>query len=130
MFWVGVSLLVMSMTGLGDDTRFFIAFLAKLKDAAREEIREPARREAIEREVEALGKAFFKHRAELALVGDCIARADDSYGATAADYQACAESEARLMEGAAEQLISARTRLHGLVSVEEAARVRVRVVGR
>ena len=70
MFWVGVSLLVMSLTGLGDDTRSFLRFWQKLQKTAEAEVPEPKRKAEVTAAFDQTRHAFQTQRETLKKVGD------------------------------------------------------------
>lgn len=130
MFWVGVSLLVMSLTGLGDDTRAFLRFWQRMQDAAEDQVADPARKAEVTAALGATRKAFEVQRERLEVVADCIERLDRSYQVSRAQYEACVQSESGILDSSAEALIAARARLHAATTESERARIRAQVLGK
>jgi|GEM_PF-1006072 hypothetical protein len=130
MFWVGVSLLVMSLTGLGDDTRSFLRFWQKLQKTAEAEVPEPKRKAEVTAAFDQTRHAFQTQRETLKKVGDCVEKLDRTYEVTEAEYQACAALGASALETSAEVLVESRARFRQATTEEERARIRAQVLGR
>jgi hypothetical protein len=128
MFWVGLSVLIMSMTGIGDDTRMFLSFVEKMQLLASEEIHEPARKAKVLSTLDDFRKEFFEHRARLGKVGDCIEKLDRSYAVTLEQYQACGRNQADVMGDAANALIGVRKRLAAAVTPDERKIIQERMI--
>jgi len=129
MFWVGVSLLVMALTGLGDDTRSFLRFWQRLQKAAEAEVTDPKRKAEVVRAFEATRSGFKTQRETLRVVGDCIEKLDKTYEASADAYRACAKLGDGAVMTAADVLVDSRTRFRAATTDEERARIRARVLG-
>lgn len=129
MFWVGVSLLVMSLTGLGDDTRSFLRFWQRLQKAAEEEVVDPKRQAQVTAAFNATREGFKAQRETLRKVGDCVEKLDRTYDVSEKDYQACAAHGAGAVGTAGEVLVSSRQRFRDATTEEERARIRARVLG-
>lgn len=128
MFWVGVSLLVMSLTGLGDDTRAFLRFWERLQATAEAEITEPKRKAEVVSAFNATRDGFKAQRATLKKVGDCVTRLDRRYDANQEEYLACAALGAGAMETAANVLVESRERFRDATTADERARIRDQVL--
>jgi hypothetical protein len=130
MFWVGVSLLVMSLTGLGDDTRSFLRFWQKLQKTAEAEVPDAKRKAEVTASFEQTRQAFQAQRDTLKKVGDCIEKLDRTYEVTEAEYQACAALGSRALETSAEVLVQSRARFRGATTEAERTRIRTQVLDR
>jgi hypothetical protein len=130
MFWVGVSLLVMSLTGLGDDTRGFLRFWEHLQQTAEAEVADPKRRAEITRAFAATSEGFEAQRTTLKKVGDCVEKLDRRYEANQAEYMACLELGSDAMTQAADVLVESRHRFRAATTDEERARIRDQVLGK
>jgi hypothetical protein len=130
MFWIGVSLLVMSLTGLGDDTRSFLRFWERLQATAEAEVAEPQRKATVTSAFNATRDGFEAQRATLKKVGDCVEKLDRRYDATGGEYAACAALGAGAMEAAAGVLIDSRQRFRQATTEAERARIRDQVLGK
>lgn len=127
MFWVGLSVLIMSMTGLGDDTRMFTRFIQDMQLAAKEEIAAPDRQAEVVSAMNDFRTDFYKHRARLGKVGDCIEALDRSYSVTLEQYEACGQSEGDVMGDAAEALVTIVNRTKAATTPEERKGMRERM---
>src|SRR5688572_13662465 len=105
MFWVALSTLLMVMTGQGDDTYVFRAFLDNLRDSVEEHVTDPARRARALSVVDDTSNKFRSHREKVNQVGVCFERADRRYQVSAADYEHCLRGADQLWDRAAEALI-------------------------
>ena len=128
MFWVALSVLVMSMTGLGDDTRFFLQFLASLEEAAQSEVKDQERVQEVMRVAAETRVAFRQTRETFGSVGDCFEQLDRDFRATEADYTSCGRADEDALYQAGEALIEARRKFHAVTTPEERARIRERVL--
>jgi hypothetical protein len=128
MFWVGLSVLIMSMTGLGDDTLVFLHFVEKMQLAATEEIPAPKRRAEVISAMDDFRKDFYEHRARLGKVGDCIEALDRSYSVTYEQYEACGKSEGDVMGDAANALVSILNQTNEATTPEERKRMKDRML--
>ena len=130
MFWVGVSLLVMSLTGLGDDTRSFLRFWEKLQQTAEGQVSDSKRKAEVTAAFSATSDGFKAQRAALKKVGDCVEKLDRRYDVTEAEYEACAALGASTLRSSAEVLIASRQRFQGATTAEERAQIKARVLGK
>jgi hypothetical protein len=89
MFWVALSVLIMNLTGVGDDTYAFRKLLERLREAVAEQVHDPARRKAATQALDRATGDFSKHRARLGKISACIERADRTYAASKQDYERC-----------------------------------------
>ncbi|HEY6725216.1 MAG TPA: hypothetical protein VI197_14375 [Polyangiaceae bacterium] len=112
MFWVALSTLLMVMTGQGDDTYVFRAFLDHLRDSVEERVTDPARRARALEVVDDTSRKFQTHREKVNQVGICFERADRRYQVSPADYERCLKGADQLWDRAAEALIVAERQLH------------------
>jgi hypothetical protein len=128
MFWVGLSVLIMSMTGLGDDTRVFLHFVEQMQLAATEEISAPDRRAEVISAMKDFRKDFYDHRARLGKVGDCIEALDRSYSVTFEQYEACGKGEGDVMGDAANSLVGILNQTNNATTPEERTRMKERMV--
>lgn len=128
MFWVGLSVLIMSMTGLGDDTRLFLHFVKQMQLAATEEIPAPDRRAKVVSAMDDFREDFYEHRARLGKVGDCIEALDRSYSVTLEQYEACGKGEGDVMDDAAEALVTILNKTNNATTPEERKRMKERMV--
>ena len=128
MFWVGVSLLVMSLTGLGDDTRSFLRFWERLQATAEAEVADPKRKAEVVGAFNATSAGFKAQRATLKTVGDCIEKLDRRYEAKQEDYMACTALGSDALETAANVLIDSRQRFRAATTEQERARIRDQVL--
>lgn len=129
MFWVGVSMLVMALTGLGDDTRSFLRFWEHLQQSAAEQVVDTGRRTEVTTALDATRQAFVTQRERLRQVGDCLERLDRSYEVSARQYEDCAALSRGVLEHSAEALIASRARFQAATTEAERARIRAQVLG-
>jgi hypothetical protein len=129
MFWVGVSLLVMAMTGLGDDTRSFLRFWQRLQKSAESEVADPKRKAEVVAAFTATRDGFKAQRESLRVVGDCIEKLDRTYEVSQAEYEACAALSHGAVMNSAEILVASRARFRAATTESERARIRARVLG-
>ena len=73
MFWIALSLLIMSLTGEGDDTFAFRKILERGRDAVEENVHDPVRQKAAVQAIDRATTAFSKHRKRVGAISDCIA---------------------------------------------------------
>jgi len=129
MFWVGVSLLVMALTGLGDDTRSFLRFWQRLQKTAEAEVTDPKRKAEVTAAFETTRAGFKAQRETLRKVGDCIEKVDRTYDVSEEDYKACAKLGAGSVTTAGEVLVASRHRFRAATTEAERNRIRVQVIG-
>lgn len=130
MFWVGVSLLVMALTGLGDDTRSFLRFWQRAQKAAEAEVQDPARKAEVVASFELARDGFKAQRETLRQVGDCVEKLDRTYEVTQQQYEACAALGTGAVPAAAEVLIASRMRFRAATTEDERARIRAQVLSK
>jgi hypothetical protein len=105
MFWIALSLLIMSLTGEGDDTFAFRKVLERGREAVEKKVRDPARRQAALAAVDRATNAFSKHRQRVGKISACIERADRKYVVTEAEYERCLADLGPAWDAAGEDLI-------------------------
>jgi len=105
MFWIALSLLIMNLTGEGDDTYAFRKILERGREAVEENVKDPARQQAAVQAVDRAGTAFVKHRTRVGKISECIERADRKYVVTEAEYEACIADIGPAWDAASEDLI-------------------------
>ena len=128
MFWLGVSMLVMSLTGIGDDSRAFLDFLKALDQAVEKQVLAEGRRKLIHQEIDRVRSGFLQERADLGAVGDCIEKLDRDYAATREAYEACGLPVRGAMMRGAETLVEVRGKLQKLTTEDERESIRKQVV--
>jgi hypothetical protein len=104
MFWIALSLLIMSLTGEGDDTYAFRMVLERARDAVEEDVH-PSRQQAAIQGIDRASAAFTKHRKRVGKISACIERADRTYAISEAEYQRCLTDIGPAWDAAAEDLI-------------------------
>ena len=105
MFWIALSLLIMSLTGEGDDTYAFRKILERARDAVEAEVHDPTRQKAALATLDRATGDFRKHRLRVGKISACVEKADRTYAATEADYQRCLTDIGPAWDAAAEDLI-------------------------
>lgn len=101
MIWVGIAMMVMYMTGDGNDARAFAALHARLTEQVTEIVVDPSRRQTALDQLDAMRSLFVDLRRQMGEVGDCIEEVDRRYDVTVLDYQACHLDRAVRWESAA-----------------------------
>jgi hypothetical protein len=89
MFWIALSVLIMSLTGEGDDTYAFRKILERGREAIPENVHDPVRQKAAVQALDRATNAFSKHRKRVGTISACIERADRKYVVTEAEYERC-----------------------------------------
>jgi len=105
MFWIALSVLIMSLTGEGDDTFAFRKILERGREAVEENVHDPVRQQAAIQAIDRASTAFSKHRTRVGKVSACVERADRKYAATEVDYEACLTDLGPAWDAAGEDLI-------------------------
>jgi hypothetical protein len=105
MFWIALSLLIMSLTGEGDDTYAFRKILERARDAVQEEVSDPTRKRAALATLDRATHDFRKHRIRVGKISACVEKADRDYAATEADYERCLTDIGPAWDTAADDLI-------------------------
>jgi hypothetical protein len=126
MFWVALSVLIMSLTGEGDDTYAFRMILEQGREAVEERVRDGARKQAALGVLDRAAQDFQKHRKRTSAISACVERADRSYTATEAEYQRCLADLGPTWDAAGEDLIAVERDFRAALSPEELAAVRNR----
>jgi hypothetical protein len=124
MFWVALSVLIMSLTGEGDDTFAFRSFLERGRAGVEENVTDAARRKAALKALDEGTRAFTKHRQRTSKVSDCIERADRSYFAGAAEYERCLVDLGPSWDAAGEDLLALERSFQAALTPAELAAVR------
>jgi hypothetical protein len=124
MFWVALSVLIMSLTGEGDDTYAFRMILEQGREAVEEQVRDGARKQAAIQVLDRAAQAFQKHRQRTSVISACVERADRNYAASAAEYQRCLADLGPAWDAAGEDLIDVESAFRSSLSAEELAAVR------
>jgi hypothetical protein len=105
MFWIALSLLIMSLTGEGDDTYAFRMVLVRAREAVEEEVHDPARQKAALATLARASQDFRKHRLRVGKISACVEKADRNYAATEAEYERCLTDIGPAWDAAAGDLI-------------------------
>jgi hypothetical protein len=124
MFWVALSVLIMSLTGEGDDTYAFRMFLERGREGVEENVKDATRRKAALNALDRGTEAFSKHRQRTAKLSACLERADRSYSASAAEYERCLADLAPSWDAAGEDLLELERSFRAALTPEELAAVR------
>lgn len=105
MFWIALSLLIMNLTGEGDDTYAFRKILERGRDAVEENVPDPVRQKAAIHAIDQATTAFSKHRKRVGAISDCVERADRKYVVTEAEYERCLTDLGPAWDAAGDDLI-------------------------
>ncbi|HEX6764355.1 MAG TPA: hypothetical protein VF103_02730 [Polyangiaceae bacterium] len=105
MFWIALSLLIMSLTGEGDDTFAFRKVLERGRDAVEEKVPDPARRKAAVTAIDRATDDFSKHRKRVGKISACVEKTDRKYVVTEAEYERCLADLGPAWDAAGEDLI-------------------------
>jgi hypothetical protein len=105
MFWIALSVLIMSLTGEGDDTHAFRKILEGGREAVAENVHDPARQKAAFQALDRATNAFSKHRKRVGAISACVERADRKYAVTEAEYEGCLEDLGPAWDAAGNDLI-------------------------
>lgn len=123
MFWVGLSMMIMSMTGKGDDTAMFRRYVESLREAIEQVLMAPERKKRALASTEELTKGFWKMRVDYDKVGKCLEKADRNYFATRADYEACLTPVDSIWDAATDTLVDSQNQLTAAMTDQEKAAV-------
>lgn len=124
MFWIALSLLIMSLTGEGDDTYAFRKMLERARDAVEEKVPDPTRRKAAVQAIDRASNAFTEHRQRLDVISKCIERADRKYVVTEAEYERCLTDLGPSWDAAGEHLIELERTFRAPLTKQELAAIR------
>lgn len=127
MFWAALSMMIMSMTGKGDDTAFFRKYLDTLTKAIVEDVSGQARQERALAAVETSRKGFWKMRIDYNEIGRCLERLDRTYRVTREDYERCLTNLDTIWDTAVDSLVESRKQLAAATTPEELDAIRRRV---
>jgi hypothetical protein len=105
MFWIALSVLIMSLTGEGDDTYAFRKILERGREAVEENVHDPVRQKAAIQAIDRATSAFSKHRERVGAISACVERSDRKYAVTEAEYEACLKDLGPAWDAAGEDLI-------------------------
>ena len=105
MFWIALSLLIMSLTGEGDDTFAFRKIIERARDGVEENVHDPTRKQAAIATLDRASADFRKHRVRVGKISACVEKADRNYTATEADYERCLTDIGPAWDAAADDLI-------------------------
>jgi hypothetical protein len=105
MFWIALSMLIMNLTGQGDDTHAFRMILERARDAVEDEVKDAVRRKAAEKAIDEASDSFVKHRERFQKITDCIEKADARYDAKHADYDRCLSDVGPAWDAGSRELI-------------------------
>jgi len=130
MFWVGLATLIMLINGTGDDSREFRKRVQAMHDATVQFIPDVERRDAAERALSETSAAFLKHRQRLDKVSLCIAKADEDYKATSAEYVACMDALDELWDVSTADFVRAEQHFRAAVRPEELVQIQKKVSGK
>lgn len=122
-------MLVMALTGLGDDTRSFLRFWQRLQKSAESEVVDPKRKAEVIASFNATREGFKSQRESMRLVGDCVEKLDRTYEVQKEQYEACAALGNGVLMNSAEVLVASRARFRAATTESERARIRARVLG-
>jgi hypothetical protein len=123
MFWVALSMVIMSFTGKGDDTAAFRKYLDTFHEALTAEVKDPARQKQALSAIDYTRAGFRTMRVDLEKVAKCIEHADRQYQVSRDDYERCLTSVDSVWQAAIDTLVSARDLLRLSVTKEEYAAV-------
>jgi hypothetical protein len=124
MFWIALSLLIMNLTGQGDDTYAFRMMLERARDAVEDEVTDAARRKAAEQAIDQASNSFTKHRARFQKITDCMEKADARYDAKRADYDQCLADVGPAWDSGSNELIDFDRAFRAALTPSELVRVR------
>jgi hypothetical protein len=124
MFWVALSVLIMNLTGSGDDTFVIRKFLERLREAVEDQVHDAARRRKAIATIDRANVAFRRHRERVGKISACLERADRSHAAVGADYQRCLVDARPAWDAAAEELIVLDREFRAALTSAEFAQVR------
>ena len=124
MFWIALSLLIMNLTGEGDDTYAFRKILERGREAVTENVKDPARQRSAIQAVDRATAAFSKHRNRVGKISECIERADRKYVVTEAEYERCIADLGPSWDAASEDLIELERVFRSSLTPKELAAVR------
>jgi len=123
MFWAALASLIMALTGEGDDTAPYRAYLQGLREAIAHEVA-PERRKAALASVDAWYVTFRKHREGLQPAAKCVDEMDRRYDAKPEDYYRCFEGQDAVWQASVERLLSDRRHLSALLTEAEMQAIR------
>src|SRR3954471_4245080 len=121
MFWVGLSMMIMAMTGKGDDTAMFRAYVQAMRDNITLHVKEPARQQQARAVTDRMLAGFRTMRVDYNKVGKCLEDADRRYEATQQDYERCLTSVDTIWDSAIEVLVNSKLELDAALTPEETA---------
>ena len=124
MFWIALAVLIMTLTGEGDDTYAFRKVLERGREAVEENVVDPQRQKTAIEAIDRATSAFSKHRRRVGAISECVERADRNYGATQAEYERCLADLGPAWDAAGEDLIRLESVFRSALSPEELAAVR------
>jgi len=124
MFWIALSLLIMNLTGEGDDTYAFRMFLEQVRESVQENVHDPGRQRSAVQAVDRASAAFSKHRDRVGKISECLERADRKYAATQAEYERCIADLGPAWDAASEDLIELESAFRSALTPQEHAAVR------
>jgi len=124
MFWIALSVLIMSLTGEGDDTFAFRKILERGREAVEENVHDPVRQKAAIQAIDRATDAFSKHRKRVGAISACVERMDRKYAATEAEYEACLTDLGPAWDAAGGDLIELERVFRSSLTPGEAVAVR------
>jgi hypothetical protein len=114
-------MMIMAMTGKGDDTAMFRAYVQALKDGITQHIKDPARQKQAQAVTERMLAGFRTMRVDYNAVGKCLENADRRYEATQADYEHCLSNVDSIWNAAVDVLVNSKLELDAAATPEETA---------
>jgi hypothetical protein len=124
MFWIALSLLIMSLTGEGDDTFAFRKLLERGREAVEEKVQDPTRRQAAVEAIDRATSAFTKHRKRVGAISACVERADRKYAVTEAEYERCLADLGPAWDAAGDDLIELERVFRSSLTEQELVAIR------
>ena len=124
MFWIALSVLIMSLTGEGDDTFAFRKILERGREAVEENVHDPVRQKAAIQAVDRATTAFSKHRKRVGAISACVERADRNYAASEAEYERCLADLGPAWDAAGNDLIELERMFRSSLTPSELVSVR------
>jgi hypothetical protein len=124
MFWIAFSLLIMSLTGEGDDTYAFRKLLDRAREAVEKKVHDAERRKAAVEAIDRATIAFAKHRKRVGAISACVEKADRTYAVTESEYERCLEDLGPAWNAAGDDLIELERVFRSSLTRKELALVR------
>jgi hypothetical protein len=124
MFWIALSVLIMNLTGEGDDSYVLRKFIERAREAVGEHVHDAARRRAALGTLDRTQAAFNRHRRRVGKISACIERADRTHAVTRAEYQRCLRDVQPAWDAAAAELIALERDFRASLTPGELAAVR------